>query len=341
MATEVGDLTPDVRGNALQQDGRRVTCVISDKAGPIVGANVLVKGTTIGNISDMDGRVILDGVPDNAILVVSYIGYVTQEISLKNSQNNIKVKLAEDTQALDEVVVVGYGTQAKKDITGSVAVVSTEELKETPVATFSEALQGKASGVYISNSGGPSGETTIRIRGVGSLNGSDPLIVVDGVSNVDIDAVNPNDIESLQVLKDASATAIYGAQGANGVIIITTKQGTKSGRVRVSYDGYFGVAKMANSGYDLLNGWEAMEWQAQGMRNVRDYRGQTPTAHPQFGSLNDKDELTMPYAIKPAGLSKDQVISQFGSIDAWVASYKPDVGRWIFGSGGPERNELV
>ena len=225
---------------------------------------------------------------------------------------------------MDEVVVVGYGTQAKKDITGSVAVVSTEELKETPVATFSEALQGKASGVYISNSGGPSGETTIRIRGVGSLNGSDPLIVVDGVSNVDIDAVNPNDIESLQVLKDASATAIYGAQGANGVIIITTKQGTKSGRVRVSYDGYFGVAKMANSGYDLLNGWEAMEWQAQGVRNVRDYRGQTPTAHPQFGSLNDKDELTMPYAIKPAGLSKDQVISQFGSIDAWVASYKPD-----------------
>lgn len=153
MATEVGDLVPDVRGNALQQDGRRVTCTISDKAGPIVGANVLIKGTTIGNISDMDGRVILDGVPDNTILVVSYIGYVTQEISLKNSQNNIKVKLAEDTQALDEVVVVGYGTQAKKDITGSVAVVSTEELKETPVATFSEALQGKASGVYISNSG--------------------------------------------------------------------------------------------------------------------------------------------------------------------------------------------
>ena len=139
-ATEVGDLVPDVRGNALQQDGRRVTCTISDKAGPIVGANVLIKGTTI-EIFRYDGRVILDGVPDNTILVVSYIGYVTQEISLKNSQNNIKVKLAEDTQALDEVVVVGYGTQAKKDITGSVAVVSTEELKETPVATFSEACK--------------------------------------------------------------------------------------------------------------------------------------------------------------------------------------------------------
>ena len=216
IAAEVGDLTPNVGTRSLQQDGRRVICAISDKAGPIVGANVLVKGTTIGNISDMDGRVILEGVPSNAILVVSYIGYVSQEIPLKSSQTNVRIQLVEDTQALDEVVVVGYGTQSKKDITGSVAVVSTDAIHETPVATFAEALQGKASGVYISNSGGPSGETTIRIRGVGSLNSSDPLIVVDGVSGVDISSVNPNDIESMQVLKDASATAIYGAQGANG-----------------------------------------------------------------------------------------------------------------------------
>jgi TonB-dependent SusC/RagA subfamily outer membrane receptor len=152
----------------------------------------------------------------------------------------LNVQMMEKDNNLNEVVVVGYGTQAKKDITGSVAVVSSEALTETPVATFAEALQGKASGVYISSTGAPGSETTIRIRGVGSVNGSDPLIVVDGVSNVSIDAVNPNDIESLQVLKDASATAIYGAQGANGVIIITTKQGTKSGTVRVSYDGYVG-----------------------------------------------------------------------------------------------------
>ena len=223
MAMEGEELLPSVGISGVQQQGRRVTCVISDKGGPIIGANVLVKGTNNGNISDMDGRVILENVPNNAILVVSYIGYVTQEIPLKNSQNNIKVKLVEDTQNLDEVVVVGYGTQAKKDITGSVAVVSSEAIHEQPVSTFAEALQGKASGVYISNSGGPSGETTIRIRGVGSLNSSDPLIVVDGVSDVDISSVNPNDIESMQVLKDASATAIYGAQGANGVIIITTK----------------------------------------------------------------------------------------------------------------------
>ena len=169
MATEVGDLVPDVRGNALQQDGRRVTCTISDKAGPIVGANVLIKGTTIGNISDMDGRAIIDNVPANAVLVVSYIGYVTQEVHLKDNQTSIKITLVEDSQALDEVVVTGYSTQAKKDITGSVAVVSTDDLKETPVSNFAEALQGKAAGVFVQAGGGPLGETTIRIRGVGSV----------------------------------------------------------------------------------------------------------------------------------------------------------------------------
>ena len=325
IAAEVGDLTPNVGTRSLQQDGRRVICTISDKAGPIVGANVLVKGTTIGNISDMDGRVILDGVPSNAILVVSYIGYVSQEIPLKSSQTNVRIQLVEDTQALDEVVVVGYGTQSKKDITGSVAVVSTDAIHETPVATFAEALQGKASGVYISNSGGPSGETTIRIRGVGSLNSSDPLIVVDGVSGVDISSVNPNDIESMQVLKDASATAIYGAQGANGVIIITTKQGTRADRVRVSYNGYFGVPKMANSGYDLLNGWESMEFEELGQQNLYNYRG-LATSHPQFGQIaaTGGKGISMPYAIKPAGYSEQQIIDMYGSVEAWEKSYVDD-----------------
>ena len=275
IAAEVGDLTPNVGTRSLQQDGRRVICAISDKAGPIVGANVLVKGTTIGNISDMDGRVILEGVPSNAILVVSYIGYVSQEIPLKSSQTNVRIQLVEDTQALDEVVVVGYGTQSKKDITGSVAVVATDELKETPVSNFAEALQGKAAGVFVQAGGGPLGETTIRIRGVGSVNGSDPLIIVDGVQGVDIDAVNANDIESMQILKDAAASAIYGAKGANGVIVITT--------IQVSYNGYFGVAKMANDGYGLLNAWEAMEFQEEGQRNLFNYRGGQTVNHAQFG----------------------------------------------------------
>lgn len=325
LATETDHLYPTSGTGimSVQQNGRQVTCTIVDKSGPILGANVVVKGTTIGNISDMDGRAIIDGVPANAVLVVSYIGYVTQEVPLKGNQTAIKITLVEDSQALDEVVVTGYSTQAKKDITGSVAVVSTDALKETPVSNFSEALQGKAAGVFVQAGGGPLGETTIRIRGIGSVNGSDPLIIVDGVSGVDIDAVNPNDIESMQILKDAAASAIYGAKGANGVIIITTKQGKKEDRVKVSYNGYFGVAKMANDGYGLLNAWEAMEFQEEGQRNALQYRG-TLYSHAQFGSIG-KDgtgHLTMPYAIKPSGLSKEQVIGQFGSIEAWEKSYK-------------------
>ena len=308
---------------SVQQNGRTVTVSVVDKGGPILGANVVVKGTTIGNITDLDGKAVIQGVPNNAILEISYIGYVTQQVTVKDSQTNIKVTIVEDSQALDEVVVTGYSTQAKKDITGSVAVVATDALKETPVSNFSEALQGKAAGVFVQAGGGPLGETTIRIRGVGSVNGSDPLIIVDGVSGVSIDAVNPNDIESMQILKDAAASAIYGAKGANGVIIITTKQGKKDDRVKVSYNGYFGVAKMANDGYDLLDAWEAMEFQETGQRNLLQYRGLT-TSHSQFGSIgaDGSGHLTMPYAIKPAGMTKDQIISQFGSIEAWEKSYR-------------------
>ncbi|WP_165157317.1 TonB-dependent receptor [Parabacteroides sp. ZJ-118] len=325
LATEADHLYPTSSTGILsvQQNGRQVTCTIVDKSGPILGANVVVKGTTIGNISDMDGRAVIENVPANAVLVVSYIGYVTQQVALRGNQTAIKITLVEDSQALDEVVVTGYSTQAKKDITGSVAVVATDDLKETPVSNFAEALQGKAAGVFVQAGGGPLGETTIRIRGVGSVNGSDPLIIVDGVQGVDIDAVNPNDIESMQVLKDAAASAIYGAKGANGVIIITTKQGKKSDKVQVSYNGYFGVAKMANDGYGLLDGWEAMEFQEEGQRNALKYRN-TLYSHSQFGSIgpDGSGHLTMPYAIKPNGLSKEQVIEQFGSLDAWLASYK-------------------
>ncbi|MDR0538625.1 MAG: TonB-dependent receptor [Tannerellaceae bacterium] len=301
-----------------------VAGTVTDEAGePLIGVNVSVKGTTNGAITDINGKYQLQQVGMRGALVFSYVGFITQEVNVAG-QRTINVKLKDDTKAIEEVVVVGYGTQAKKDITGSVAVVSTEDLQEIPVATFAEALQGRASGVYVSSSGAPGAPTTIRIRGVGSINGSDPLVVVDGVSNVPIDAVNPNDIESLQVLKDASATAIYGAQGANGVIIITTKQGQKNGKIRIQYDGFTGIAKMANDGYDVLNGWEAMEFEAMGMINMRDIRKLTPAAHAQFGSLKPDGTLTMPYAIKPSGLSKDQVIAQFGSIDAWINSYRPN-----------------
>ena len=180
--------------NLVQQNGRTLKVTVKDAAGEIIGANVLVKGTTIGSITDMSGVAVIQGVPNGAILQVSYVGYTTVEVPLKDNQESVVVTLKEDAEALDEVVVVGYGTQAKKDITGSVAVVSRDDIQVQPVASFAEALQGRAPGVYVNTSGGPSGETTIRIRGVGSMKGSDPLIIVDGVQDVDISSVNPNDM---------------------------------------------------------------------------------------------------------------------------------------------------
>lgn len=302
----------------------KISGKVTDSIGnPLIGVTVKAKEGDAGTVTDAHGNYSLT-VPDDAVLVVSYVGYRPKEVSV-NGRKTVDIVLTSSISELNQLVVVGYGTQAKKDITGSVDVVSPEELKETPVATFAEALQGKASGVYVSTTGAPGSESTIRIRGVGSINGSDPLVVVDGISNVSIDAVNPADIESISVLKDASATAIYGAQGANGVIVITTKQGSRDNKVHFSYNGYVGVAKMANHGYDLLDAQESMEFQAQGLVNLRDIRHATSgLSDTQFGSLDANDHLTMPYAIKPAGLSKDQVISQFGSIEAWRNSYQPN-----------------
>lgn len=313
--------------NWVQQKGRTVKVTVKDAAGEIIGANVIVKGTTIGSITDMSGVAVIQDVPNGAILQVSYVGYTTVDVPLKNNQESIVVTLKEDAEALDEVVVVGYGTQAKKDITGSVAVVSRDDIQVQPVSTFAEALQGRAPGVYVNTSGGPSGETTIRIRGVGSMKGSDPLIIVDGVQDVDISSVNPNDIDSFQVLKDAAATAIYGARAANGVIIITTKQGNKAGKVRITYNGYVSASQMANDGYPMMGAWESMEAEQQSQWNLVNYRGydKSQVAHQQFGSIANGD-LQMPYAIVPTGYSKDQIISEFGSIDNWVNSYNSETG---------------
>ena len=313
--------------NWVQQKGRTVKVTVKDAAGEIIGANVIVKGTTIGRITDMSGVAVIQDVPNGAILQVSYVGYTTVDVPLKNNQESIVVTLKEDAEALDEVVVVGYGTQAKKDITGSVAVVSRDDIQVQPVASFAEALQGRAPGVYVNTSGGPSGETTIRIRGVGSMKGSDPLIIVDGVQDVDISSVNPNDIDSFQVLKDAAATAIYGARAANGVIIITTKQGNKAGKVRITYNGYVSASQMANDGYPMMGAWESMKAEEQSQWNLVNYRGydKSQVAHQQFGSIAN-GELQMPYAIVPTGYSKDQIISEFGSIDNWVNSYNSETG---------------
>jgi len=245
-----------------------VTGTITDSSGDaLIGASVLVKGTTNGAVTDLNGKFTVQQVSSQATLVVSFIGYLTQEVAV-GGQRTIEVQLKEDTQRLDEVVVVGYGSQARRDITVSVAVVDVKKLQKSSGSSAAQQLQGKAAGVYIGNSGAAGGRTMVRIRGVNTVNDNSPLYVIDGVSsrNQDMSSINPNDIESLQVLKDASAAAIYGAQASNGVILITTKQGSKTGQPVLTYDAYYGVQQPGKR-YDLLNSKDRMDLEYLGKLN--------------------------------------------------------------------------
>jgi TonB-linked SusC/RagA family outer membrane protein len=245
---------------AIQQQTRRVTGTVKDVKGePLLGVNVIARGTTNGTVTNLDGNYSLE-IEANDVLVFSYIGYVSQTLPV--SGNVLNVILDEDTQNLSEVVVVGYGTQQKKDITGSVAVIDTKELLKASGSSASQQLQGKAAGVYIGQSGAPGSQTMVRIRGINTVNDNGPLYVIDGVStrNQDLSTINPNDIESMQVLKDASAAAIYGAQAANGVILITTKKGTNTGQPTLTYNGYFGLQKSGKR-YSTLNSADRLKWE--------------------------------------------------------------------------------
>ena len=224
----------------LAQSASPIMGKVLDSTGEsVIGASVLVKGTTIGTITDIDGNFKLDNVSSNATLVVSYIGYQTQEIPVAGKKN-FTVKLADDTQTLDEVVVVGYGVQRKSDLTGSVASVKgSDVIKSAPAADITSSLQGRLAGVSIvSSSGQPGSSSTIRVRGMNSIQAdSGPLVVIDGFIGGSLSSLNPSDIASIEVLKDASATAIYGSRGANGVILVTTRN-PEAGKVRVEYSGY-------------------------------------------------------------------------------------------------------
>lgn len=216
----------------------KITGTVVDEMGePVIGASVMVKGTTTGGVTDLDGNFTIANVKQGAQLMVSYVGYATQTVQAKN---NVKVVLQEDKQLLDELVVVGYGTQRKSDVTGALSHVGSQELERRPVSNAFEALQGKAAGVDITTSERPGTVGDIRIRGERSLSASNsPLYVVDGVplmSGSGIETLNPRDIESIDILKDASATAIYGSRGANGVVIVTTKGG-KAGQFSLNYSG--------------------------------------------------------------------------------------------------------
>lgn len=226
--------------------------ITDDQGVPLTGASVIIKGTTVGTVTDADGKFTL-AVPDYAeILVISFVGYVTQEIPIRDA-TTINVMLVEDILTLSEVVVVGYGTQKKSDLTGAISSIRGPELTRLSSQRVDQALQGRAAGVLVLNTAGaPGAKTTIRIRGMNSINGgNNALVVIDGLQNGNINSLNPFDIESIEILKDASATAVYGARGANGVILITTKGG-KKGKPVINYNFTYGIQKIRHK-LDLLN----------------------------------------------------------------------------------------
>ncbi|MEO1011092.1 MAG: TonB-dependent receptor [Bacteroidota bacterium] len=230
-----------------------VTGTVNDELGPLPGASVVVKGTTSGTQTDFDGNFTLDNVPGDAILQVSYVGYSPQEVSV-NGQTSFTITLQEDTQALDEVVVVGYGTQKKADLTGSITTIKSDDITRTPAGAAMQSLQGKVAGLQVVTSGAPGAAPTIRVRGIGSYDSnigddfdpSTPLYIVDGAFYDDIDFLNNEDIETISVLKDASASAIYGVRAANGVVLIETKSGRTNQKPRITYNGYQGVQVAQN-----------------------------------------------------------------------------------------------
>jgi len=232
-----------------------VSGVVSDASGPIPGVNVLVKGTTTGTQTDFDGNYSVNVSSADAVLVFSFLGYTTQEIPV-NGQTTINVTLAEDVAQLDEVVVVGYGSTTKKEITSSVTKVGEEEFNQGTINNPSELLQGKVAGLSIYNKGGnPNEDAVIRLRGVSTVGSNQsPLIVIDGVIGASLNNIDPADIESMTVLKDGSAAAIYGSRGSAGVIIVTTKNG-RAGQTRVDYNGSVAIATIANQ-VDNMSGDE-------------------------------------------------------------------------------------
>lgn len=238
-------LCSNARGTAFAADKKITGKVVDSKdSSPLPGVNVLIKGTGVGTSTDANGNYEINVPNESSVLVFSFVGFTSQEITVGN-QSAIDVNLATDAKALTEVVVIGYGTVRKSDLTGAVATIKGEQLVDKPVPNVSQALQGKIAGVEVSvNSNAPGAAAKVRVRGIGSINSNiDPLYVVDGVIGVDGNSINPNDIASLEVLKDASSTAIYGARGANGVIMITTKRG-RAGGMKVSYDGNVNVSDL-------------------------------------------------------------------------------------------------
>lgn len=224
----------------LFAQGTVVTGIVKEEASgaPVPGVNILVKGTTSGTVTDIDGNYRIN-VPDDAILVFSAVGFISEEIPVQN-RSVINLNMAQDIQSLSEVVVVGYGTQERARVTSAISSISSSEINELPIASIDQALQGRAAGVNVTSAGSPGQNPFVRIRGLGSLGNNEPLYVIDGMPAGGLNNINPNDIESMEILKDAAAASIYGSRASNGVILVTTKKGTK-GKTTINFDTYTGI----------------------------------------------------------------------------------------------------
>ncbi len=291
---------------SIQQQTITVSGVVMGNDGePLMGVNVVEKGTTNGTITDLDGKYTLNVGP-NAVLQFSYIGYVSSDIAV-NGQRTVNVTMKEDSQNLDEVVVVGYGTVRKADLAGSVSVLDNKAFKDQPIKQVSDALQGRVSGVQVQSSGVPGGTVKIRVRGSGSINRSnDPLYVIDGiVRESGLTGLNPDDIQSMQILKDASSTAIYGSRGANGVVLITTKTGKANTR-QITFDAQITAGTVAKR-YDTLNAYEFATLYNTYRANT--FSSDQLSAFQRGGGTNWQDEIFQ------TGITQDYKVTFSGGSD--------------------------
>ena len=278
--------------NGIYAQQKTIEGKITDSGNnPLPGVSVVVKGATIGTVTNIDGEYTLSVPADANTLIYSYIGMITQEIVI-GTQTTISVILAEDLIGLEEVVVVGYGTRLKEELTGSVSTISEEQMQISAAPSVVSRMQGQVSGITVTSADRPGGDATIRIRGVGTINNSNPLYVIDGVPAGPGNNLNPNDVESITVLKDASSAAIYGTRGANGVIIITTKRGRDNQQPSINFSLKTGVSQATNK-YDLLNTKEYADAVWLSYKN----RGVTPN-HAQYGTGATP---VIPDYIRPAG----------------------------------------
>lgn len=291
-----------------------ITGIITDASGPLPGANVFVKNTGNGTTTDFDGKYTLENVANDAVISVSFLGYATQEI-IVSGRNEIDIVLQEDLASLEEVVVVGYSSKSTRDITGSIEVVDVKALQKTAPLSVEQALQGQASGVSVGLSGTPGGAAAVRIRGLSSLSGADPLYVIDGTpTGSGIADLNPSDIESIQVLKDASSAAIYGNRAANGVIIVTTKKGKRNNKVQFNVNTWTGIDYIPKGVFpDLASPQQIADAYYQGQANAANLNPDIDNVTPANNLYGSGLSPVLPNYLTSNGGVQDVDFSTYGN----------------------------